>query len=73
MRGINGFDVCERIVANRPELPVIVLTAFGQPAERPSPRSARAPTTSWRSRCDLDALAVALDRAVRHRRLTEEV
>ena len=27
--GLNGIDLCERIVANRPDIPVVVITAFG--------------------------------------------
>ena len=26
---MNGIELCERIVANRPDIPVIVITAFG--------------------------------------------
>jgi DNA-binding NtrC family response regulator len=29
MTGLNGLELCERIVGNYPELPVILLTAFG--------------------------------------------
>ena len=29
MPGMSGTDLCERIVANRPDVPVIVMTAFG--------------------------------------------
>ena len=29
MRGMNGLELCERIAANRPDIPVIVITAFG--------------------------------------------
>src|SRR5437879_11185030 len=29
MRGMDGFALCERVVANRPDLPVVVITAFG--------------------------------------------
>ena len=29
LRGMNGIELCERVVANRPDVPVIVLTAFG--------------------------------------------
>ena len=29
MTGLNGLELCERIVANFPDLPVILLTAFG--------------------------------------------
>src|SRR4029434_8940397 len=27
--GLQGLDLCERVVANRPDIPVVVLTAFG--------------------------------------------
>ena len=27
--GLNGLDLCVRVVANRPDVPVVVLTAFG--------------------------------------------
>ena len=29
MPGISGLELCERIAANRPDVPVVVLTAFG--------------------------------------------
>ncbi len=29
MKGMNGIELCERVVANRPDVPVIVMTAFG--------------------------------------------
>src|SRR6185295_8491495 len=29
MRGMNGLALCERIAANRPDVPVVVVTAFG--------------------------------------------
>lgn len=29
MRGMNGLELCERIVRNRPDVPVLVMTAFG--------------------------------------------
>ena len=29
MPGMNGVELCERIVANRPDVPVVVITAFG--------------------------------------------
>jgi two-component system response regulator AtoC len=72
MRGINGFDVCERIVANRPELPVVIITAFA---------SLESAITAIRTGAydfltkplRMDALAIALDRAVQHRRLKSEV
>ncbi|MCX5742243.1 MAG: response regulator, partial [Proteobacteria bacterium] len=29
MKGMTGLDLCQRVAADRPDLPVIVLTAFG--------------------------------------------
>src|SRR5262245_19535594 len=29
MKGMSGLDVCQHVVAARPDVPVIVLTAFG--------------------------------------------
>ena len=29
MPGINGLQLCERVVAYRPDIPVVVMTAFG--------------------------------------------
>ena len=29
MRGMNGIDLCERVARNRPDVPVVVITAFG--------------------------------------------
>ena len=72
MAGMSGLDLAERIVANRPGLPVIVLTAFG---------SLEAAIGALRSGVydflakpvELDVVAVAVERAVRHRRLTDEL
>jgi DNA-binding NtrC family response regulator len=72
MLGMNGVELCERIVAEYPELPVVLLTAHG---------TLDAAVAALRVRAfdflakppDLDALVATLDRAVRHRRLAEEV
>ncbi len=29
MRGMSGIELCERVGANRPDIPVVVITAFG--------------------------------------------
>ena len=72
MAGLGGLALTERIVANRPGLPVIVLTAFGSlPAAIGAIRSGAYDFLA--KPIDLDAVAVAVERAVRHRRLTEEV
>src|SRR4051812_35546788 len=29
MQGMSGLELCQRIVENRPDIPVVVITAFG--------------------------------------------
>src|ERR1700722_3128658 len=72
MEGMDGIELCERIVAERPELPVVLLTAHG---------TLDAAVAALRVRAfdflpkppDLDALVNAIDRALCHGRLAEEV
>jgi len=72
MRGMNGIELCERIVANRPDLPVIVITAFG--SLESAVAAIRAGAYDFVTKpLDVDALALALGRAVQHRTLREEV
>jgi DNA-binding NtrC family response regulator len=72
MRQVNGIELCERIVANRADVPVIVLTAFGSLDTAVS--AIRAGAYDFISKpVELDALAIAVDRAARHRQLGEEV
>jgi two-component system response regulator HydG len=72
MRGMNGIDLCERIVANRPDVPVIVITAFG--SLDTAVAAIRAGAYDFLSKpVKIDALTLAVDRAVQHRSLREEV
>ena len=72
MRGTGGLELCERVVANRPDVPVIVLTAFGSLDSAVA--AIRAGAYDFINKpVELDVLAIALDRAVAHRRLREEV
>ena len=72
MPGMNGLDLCARIVANRPDTPVIVVTAFG---------SLETAIAALRSGAydfvtkpfDLEVLRFALERAIQHRSLRSEV
>jgi two-component system response regulator AtoC len=72
MDGMNGLELCERIVTNHPDLPVLLLTAYG---------TLDAATAAIRvGACDFmpkppeaDALAQAIERAVQARRLRGEV
>ena len=72
MRGMDGFALCERVVANRPDLPVVVITAFG--SLETAIAAIRAGAYDFITKpVKMDALAVALARAVQHRSLGEEV
>ncbi len=72
MAGISGIELCERVVANRPDVPVIVLTAFGSLDSAVA--AIRAGAYDFINKpVDLDVLAIAIERAAAHRRLREEV
>ncbi len=72
MKGIGGIELCQRIVGNRADIPVIVLTAFG--SLDTAVAAIRAGAYDFISKpVQLDALAIALRRAAQHRALREEV
>ena len=72
MTGMSGLALCERIVANRPNLPVVLITAFG--SLETAVGAVRAGAYDFVTKpFDLEVLALALDRAVRHHQLFEEV
>ena len=72
MRGMSGIDLCSRVVANRPDLPVIVMTGFG--SLDTAVATLRAGAFDFLAKpFDMDELHVALDRALAHRQLREEV
>jgi two-component system response regulator HydG len=70
--GLNGLDLCTRIVANRPDIPVVVLTAFG--SMETAMAAMRVGAYDFVNKpVDMDALALVLERAVRHRALQAQV
>jgi two-component system response regulator HydG len=72
MRGISGIQLCEHVVANRPDVPVVLLTAFGSLDSAIS--AIRAGAYDFINKpVELDVLAIAAERAAAHRRLREEV
>ncbi len=72
MPGVNGLQLCERVVANRPDIPVVVMTAFG--SMETAIEAIRAGAWDFVTKpVELELLAVVLDRAVRHHNLQEEV
>jgi two-component system response regulator HydG len=72
MREMNGIELCERIVANRPDVPVIVITAFG--SLETAVAAIRVGAYDFITKpFEVKALALALERAVQHRTLRAEV
>jgi two-component system response regulator HydG len=72
MRGMNGIELCDRVVANRPDIPVIVVTGFG--SMETAIATLRAGAFDFLTKpFDMDELLLIVDRAVAHRELREEV
>ena len=72
MPGTDGLEICARVAADRPDVPVIVITAFGD--LNVAIAAIRAGAYDFLTKpFDNDQLALALDRAVRHRSLRAEV
>ena len=72
MPGMNGLALCERILANRPDVPVVVMTAFG--SLETAVAAIRAGAYDFVSKpVELDMLALTLQRAMQHRSLAEQV
>jgi DNA-binding NtrC family response regulator len=70
--GLNGIELCERAVANFPDVPVIVMTAFG--SLETAVAAIRAGAYDFVTKpFDLDVIALAVQRALDHRRLRERV
>lgn len=72
MRGTSGLEVCQRIVETRPDLPVIVMTAFGSLDTAVAALRAGAFDMLTKP-FDLEELGFALERAMQHRSLRDEV
>jgi two-component system response regulator HydG len=72
MKGMNGLELCERTVANRPDVPVVVITAFG--SFETAVAAIRAGAYDFITKpFEVEALEMTLRRAVQHRVLREEV
>ncbi len=72
MPGTSGIELCQQIVASRPEIPVIVMTAFG--SLDTAIAAIRAGAYDFVTKpIEMDLLAIALQRAVRHRRLQQQI
>ncbi len=72
MRGMNGVELCERIVVNRPDVPVVVMTAFG--SMETAVATLRAGAFDFLPKpFEIDQLVLSIERAVQHKSLREEV
>ncbi len=72
MPDMNGIDLCDRIVSNRPDIPVIVITAFG--SLETAVGAIRAGAYDFVAKpVEMDMLALTLERAVKHHALQEKV
>ncbi len=70
--GMTGLELCERIASNRPDLPVLVMTGFGN--LETAIAAIRVGAYDFITKpVDLSALELAVRRAVRHRELQDEV
>ncbi len=70
--GMTGIELCERVVSNRPDIPVITITAFG--SLESAIASIRAGAYDFVAKpIDTDILELALNRAISHRKLLEKV
>jgi DNA-binding NtrC family response regulator len=72
MRGMNGIELCDRVVTNRSDVPVIVVTAFG--SMETAVATLRAGAFDFLTKpFEMEQLVIAVERAAQHRFLREEV
>jgi two-component system response regulator AtoC len=72
MPGQSGIQLCEWIVTNRSDVPVILITAFG--SLDTAIAAIRAGAYDFITKpFEIDVLAIALERALKHRQLRHEV
>jgi two-component system response regulator HydG len=72
MRDMTGLELCERVAASRPDVPVVLVTAFGSMDNAVA--AIRAGAYDFITKpIEMDALALVVERAIQHRTLKEEV
>jgi len=72
MKGMTGLELCEQVVRDRPDIPVLVLTAFG--SFETAVGAIRAGAYDFVTKpVEVEALAIAVRRAAEHRALRGEV
>jgi DNA-binding NtrC family response regulator len=72
LEGMSGLELCERVLARRPDVCVIVMTAFGSLDSAIGAIRAGAYDFVIKP-VSMDALSIALERATQHRQLRAEV
>lgn len=72
MPGSSGLELCERIAVNRPDIPVVVMTAFG--SMETAVAAIRAGAYDFITKpIEMDMLGLTLQRAIGHRQLQDKV
>ena len=72
MPGEGGLDLCAELHANRPDLPVVIMTAFG--SLETAIAALRAGAYDFVTKpVDFDLLGFCLERALQHRQLQEKI
>ncbi len=72
MPGLDGIAFCHRLAENRPDVPVIVITAFGSLST--AVEAIRAGAYDFVTKpVEMDMLAISVERALNHRALREQV
>ena len=72
MPQMNGADVCRQIIANREDVPIVVMTAFG--SMETAVAAIRAGAHDFVTKpFEIEDLVLRLERAIRERSLREEV
>jgi two-component system response regulator AtoC len=72
MKGMTGLELCQRVVLDRPDIPVLVLTAFG--SFETAVGAIRAGAYDFVTKpVEIEALAIAVRRAAEHRALRRQL
>lgn len=72
MKGIDGLELCQRLVANRPDVPVVLMTAFG--SMETAIAAIRAGAYDFVTKpIEIDMLVLVLERAIKHHQLKAQV
>ncbi|MDQ3366018.1 MAG: sigma-54 dependent transcriptional regulator [Myxococcota bacterium] len=72
MKGMTGLELCQQVAADRPDIPVLMLTAFG--SFETAVGAVRAGAYDFVTKpVEIEALAIAVRRAAEHRSLRGEV